>query len=121
MVGLLGGRMSTLDRAFVLQPFTDLFASSHSTVLLGLRLLEKVQTLPGPTDEELQFFQFSAGPSASDPENGRAHFKRWLLLKGFGDVQHQHRAAKIHRSYRHRSRSETIRWRRCRDSYEGIG
>lgn len=78
--------MSTpLDRKYVLQPFNDLIAACHSTVLLGLRLLEKVRTLPGPTAEELQFFQFIAELRASDSLSSKALFKRWLLLKGFGD------------------------------------
>jgi hypothetical protein len=55
-------------------------------VLLGLRLAEKVETFPGPTTEEIQFFQMRLGGPSDDLGQSKARFKRWILLNGLRDV-----------------------------------
>lgn len=78
--------MSTLNRRYVLEPFDNLIATCQSTVLLGLRLLENVRAFPAPTVEECQFFRFVPGQRPCDFTSSKAHFKRWILLKGLGDI-----------------------------------
>jgi hypothetical protein len=53
---------------------------------MGLRIIEKVDTFPGPTPEELQFFQLSFGGPVTDLEQSKVLFKKWILVNGFEDV-----------------------------------
>jgi hypothetical protein len=53
---------------------------------MGLRIVERLNELPLPTPEELQFFQLSFGAPSIDLEKNRSAFKRWLLLNGFQDI-----------------------------------
>jgi hypothetical protein len=53
---------------------------------MGLRIVERINELPGPTPEELQFFQLSFGAPSTNLEKNRSAFKRWLLLNGFQDI-----------------------------------
>ena len=78
--------MTTLNPAYVLAPFQALIANCQNNVLMGLRIVERVNELPLPTPEELQFFQLSFGAPSSDLEKNRSAFKRWLLLNGFQDI-----------------------------------
>jgi hypothetical protein len=79
-------KMQILNHGYVLQPFHNLISACQNNVLLGLRLLEKVDTFPGPTAEEVQFFQMAFGNSPSDLRQSKAQFKRWVLLNGLRDI-----------------------------------
>jgi hypothetical protein len=82
-------KLIDIDLQYILEPLSELFATCHSTVLFGLRLVEKVERFPEPTMKELQFIQIvsSIGNSRShDLLSSRANFKRWILRKGFGDI-----------------------------------
>lgn len=79
--------MGQLDPAYVTIPFIQMLENCHNNVLLGLRLVEKIEELPGPTDEELQFMQLTLGRSGgSDISRTKELFKRWLLMNGFEDI-----------------------------------
>jgi hypothetical protein len=78
--------MQILNRDYVLEPFHSLMSACQNNVLLGLRLIEKLEVFPGPTDEEIQFFQM---PFVGRPDvlcQSKSRFKRWILLNGLGDV-----------------------------------
>ncbi|WP_304511686.1 hypothetical protein [Desulfobacula sp.] len=80
--------MSNLNPAYVIIPFKQLLANCHNNVLLGLRLVEKIDKFPDPTNEELQLIQIqlSLGNRASDISQTKELFKRWLLINGFEDI-----------------------------------
>ena len=78
--------MSKLNPAYVLAPFQTVITSCQNNVLMGLRIVERINELPGPTPEELQFFQLSFGAPSTNLEKNRSAFKRWLLLNGFQDI-----------------------------------
>lgn len=78
--------MTSLNPAYVLAPFQNLIANCQNNVLMGLRIVERVNELPLPTSEELQFLQLSFGAPPTDLEKNRSDFKRWLLLNGFEDI-----------------------------------
>ncbi|GEM_PF-6834166 len=78
--------MTTLNPAYVLAPFQALITNCQNNVLMGLRIVERINKLPLPTPEELQFFQLSFGAPSIDLEKNRSAFKRWLQLNGFQDI-----------------------------------
>jgi hypothetical protein len=78
--------MPNLNRSYVLQPFQDLIAACRNNVLLGLRLMETMDTFPGPTAEETRFFQLLSGEPPDDLGRSKAIFRRWIILKGLGDI-----------------------------------
>ena len=78
--------MTTLNRNYVLAPFHNLISNCQNNVLMGLRIIEKVDTFPGPTPEELQFFQLSFGGPVTGLEQSKVPFKKWILVNGFEDV-----------------------------------
>jgi hypothetical protein len=53
---------------------------------MGLRLIERTDIFPAPSPEELQFISLSFGGRLLPLQESRARFKRWILLKGFGDI-----------------------------------
>lgn len=65
-----------------------MIANSHNNVLLGLRLVEKIDNFPEPTNEELKLIQiqFMSGKQASDINKTKELFKLWLLINGFEDI-----------------------------------
>jgi hypothetical protein len=75
-----------LNRNYVLEPFHNLISACQDNVLLGLRLVEKVGNFPGPTAEEMRFFQIAFGGPSDDLGQNKVRFKRWLLLNGLRDV-----------------------------------
>lgn len=79
--------MPTLDRSYVLEPFHNLIGQCQNNVLLGLRLVEEIEKIPGPTAEEARQFQLRFQIPAANPSERKARFKRWVLLKGLGDIQ----------------------------------
>ena len=84
--------MTALDRNYVLAPFHNLISNCQNNVLMGLRIIEKVDTFPGPTPEELQFFQLSFGGPVTDLEQSKVLFKKWIIVNGFEDVYKSIRA-----------------------------
>ena len=74
-----------LDKKYVLAPFQELLDKCRNTVLFGLRILEKIDVFPEPTQEELVLLQFSTG-HVGDVVDSKAVFKKWLLLTGFQDI-----------------------------------
>lgn len=80
--------MVELNPAYVVVPFKQLLTNCHNNVLLGLRLVEKIEKFPDPTDEELQLIQIQLllGDRASDIGRTKELFKRWLLINGFEDI-----------------------------------
>jgi hypothetical protein len=75
-----------LNRNYVLGPFHGLISTCQNNVLLGLRLVETVETFPRPTDEEKQLFEIAFGGVSDDLVQSKARFKRWVLLNGFRDI-----------------------------------
>jgi hypothetical protein len=78
--------MQTLNRSYVLEPFHSLINACQTNVLLGLRLTEKIETFPGPTAEEIQFFQMKFGGAPDDLGQSKVRFKRWILVNGLRDI-----------------------------------
>ena len=78
--------MQILDRSYVLEPFHNLIGACQNNVLLGLRLVEKIETFPGPTAEEIQFFQMTFGGPSDDIGQGKVRSKQWILLNGLRDI-----------------------------------
>ena len=80
--------MTKLNSAYVIIPFKQLLANCHNNVLLGLRLVEKIEIFPYPTNEELQLIQIQLllGNRASDISQTKELFKQWLLINGFEDI-----------------------------------
>src|SRR5580704_8373540 len=79
--------MSVINRDYILAPFQNLLAACQSNVLLGLRMVERMEILPGPTEEELLFIQVSPGGQDIALDERRSMFKRWIVMNGFGDIQ----------------------------------
>jgi hypothetical protein len=48
---------------------------------MGLRIVEKLDKFPEPTQEELQFFQLSIGGQITDIVKSKTLFKRWGFNK----------------------------------------
>jgi hypothetical protein len=78
--------MQMLSHDYVLEPFHALISNCQNNVLLGLRLVEKVEIFPGPTTEELQFLQLAFGQRPGDMGQSKVGFKRWILLNGLKDI-----------------------------------
>ena len=80
--------MTKLNPAYVIIPFKQLLANCQNNVLLGLRLVEKIDKFPDPTNEEVQLIkiQLLLGDRASDISRTKEMFKRWLLINGFEDI-----------------------------------
>ncbi len=76
-----------LDPTDVLAPFRELLGKCQSNVLLGLRLVERIERFPGPTAEESEFINHVSlmGP-AVDMLQGKKDFKAWVLRNGFEEV-----------------------------------
>ena len=53
---------------------------------MGLRITEKLDKFPEPTQEELQFFQLSIGGQVTDIAKSKMLFKKWVLVNGFEDI-----------------------------------
>jgi hypothetical protein len=75
-----------LNPHYVLAPFQNLLEECQNNVLMGLRLVEKIDKFPEPTQEELQFFQLSIGGQVTDIANSKSLFKKWVLVNGFEDI-----------------------------------
>jgi hypothetical protein len=75
-----------LNPSYVLEPFHNLISACQTNVLLGLRLVEEVETFPGPTAEEEKVFQLRFQEPAADLSESKVRFKRWIILKGLGDI-----------------------------------
>jgi len=71
---------------YVLAPFHDLLVDCQNNVLMGLRIVEKLDKFPDPTQEELQFFQLSMVGQVTDIGKSKSKFKKWVLVNGFEDV-----------------------------------
>src|ERR1041384_7804909 len=66
------GNNSMLDPTHVLAPFRELLGKCQSNVLLGLRLVERIEQFPGPTAEESEFInRFSLIGPAVDIIQGK--------------------------------------------------
>ncbi len=78
--------MPQLNPSYVLEPFHNLISACQTNVLLGLRLVEEVETFPGPTGEELTAFQLRFQENVTDLNASKARFKQWIILKGLGDI-----------------------------------
>jgi hypothetical protein len=76
----------TLDRNYVLEPFHALISTCQNNVLLGLRIVEKVEIFPIQTAEELQFIQLAFGGVPNNFDQSKVLFKRWILLNGLKDI-----------------------------------
>jgi hypothetical protein len=79
-----------LNKNYVLAPFHQLLSNCQTNVLLGLRLIEKIDQFPAPTPEELQFFQLSFQTVGVGQiytlDQTKELFTRWVLTNGFEDV-----------------------------------
>lgn len=71
---------------YVLAPFHSLLGNCQNNVLMGLRIVEKTDKFPEPTQEELQFFQLMIGRPITDIAKSKSLFKKWLLVNGFEDI-----------------------------------
>jgi hypothetical protein len=85
-----GSSPPRLNKNYVLAPFHQLLSNCQTNMLLGLRLIEKIDHFPPPTAEELQFFQLSfqtggVGQLQTLDQN-KALFTRWVLANGFEDI-----------------------------------
>jgi hypothetical protein len=80
------GYMAKLNHAYVLDPFHQLLTKCHTNVLMGLRLVEKIDAFPDPTAEEKRFLCLSFGGRVEALVESKASFKRWVLLNGLGDI-----------------------------------
>ena len=78
--------MMNLDPNYVLIPFQQLLGNCQNNVLLGLRLIEKVERFPEPTDEEKQFMQLALNGHITDINQSKLLFKEWILKNGFEEV-----------------------------------
>lgn len=70
----------------MLAPFHSLIGDAQNNVLLGLRIVEKVEYFPEPTAEELKFFQLSLGGKIADISESKTLFKKWVIVNGFEDI-----------------------------------
>ena len=97
MMNGVGSSPPRPNKNYVLAPFHQLLSNCQTNVLLGLRLIEKIDHFPPPTPEELQFFQLSfqtvgvGEPAALDQT--KESFTRWVLTNGFEDIHSSMRLA----------------------------
>jgi hypothetical protein len=76
-----------LDAKDVLAPFRELLEKSQGNVLLGLRLVERIERFPGPTAEEEDLIdRVSLMGPAVDMAQGKRDFKAWILRNGLEEV-----------------------------------
>ena len=78
--------MTKLNPNFVLHPFKELLGNCQNNVLLGLRLVEKIENFPEPTPEELQFMQLYFNGHITEINQSKSLFKQWVLKNGFEDI-----------------------------------
>lgn len=86
---LLGNiQKMTLNPNYVIAPFQQLLSYCQNNVLLGLRLIERIERFPDPTEEELNFIQIQINLNTYVPEIGQSKlvFKRWILKNGFEEI-----------------------------------
>src|SRR6266550_4186181 len=86
----VGSSPTRLNKNYVLAPFHQLLSKCQTNVLLGLRLVEKIDHFPPQTPEELQFFQLSFQTvrvgQLDALDQTKALFARWVLTNGFEDI-----------------------------------
>src|SRR5438874_1714053 len=76
-----------LDAKDVLAPFRELLGKSQGKVLLGLRLVERIEHFPGPTAEEEDLInRVSLMGPAVDMAQAKRDFKAWILRNGLEEV-----------------------------------
>jgi len=76
-----------LDAKDVLAPFRELLGKSQGNVLLGLRLVERIERFPSPTAEEQDLIhRVSLMGPAVDMAQGKRDFKAWILRNGLEEV-----------------------------------
>jgi hypothetical protein len=77
-----------LNPDYVLAPFQQLLGYCQTNVLLGLRLVERIEKFPGPTEEELEFsqIQIQLGRHVPDISDSKRLFKQWILRNGFEEI-----------------------------------
>lgn len=85
--------MATLNLNYVLGPLQALLGNSHNNVLLGLRIIESLEVLPGPTSDEQQRMQIQFIPPVTDVKERKALFTNWILVNGFKDINNAVRTA----------------------------
>lgn len=78
--------MKKLNPSYVLIPFQELIGNSQNNVLMGLRLVEKIDKFPEPTAEEMQFMQIYFNGHITEITKSKSLFKDWLLKNGFEDI-----------------------------------
>jgi hypothetical protein len=78
--------MVKLNPNYVLAPFHNLIGNCQSNVLMGLRIVEKVDAFPDPTSEELMFFQIQLHAPITDIRQSKTLFKKWILINGFREI-----------------------------------
>jgi hypothetical protein len=78
--------MTQLNPGYVFEPFHNLISACQTNVVLGLRLVEEIETFPGPTGEEVTAFQLRFQDTVADLNESKAQFKRWIIWKGLGDI-----------------------------------
>ncbi|MBP7052958.1 MAG: hypothetical protein KBE65_18285 [Phycisphaerae bacterium] len=80
--------MGILNPEYVIMPFKQLLANCHNNVLLGLRLVEKLEKFPDPSNEELQLVQIQLllGNRSLGLSQTKELFKQWILVNGFEDI-----------------------------------
>jgi len=78
--------MTYLNPNYVLIPFQQLLGNCQNNVLLGLRLSERVEKFPDPTDEELQFMQIYLNGHITDIRQSKIQYKQWILKNGFEEI-----------------------------------
>lgn len=77
---------------YVISVFEEFIKNSQNNVLLGLRLVEKIDQFPDPTGEELKLFQVYLNQQVSKIEETKGIFKNWIIKNGFEDIHYSLRA-----------------------------
>ena len=77
-----------LNPNYVIAPFQQLLSYCQTNVLLGLRLIERIERFPDPTREEVDFIQIQINLNSYVQEIGQSKllFKRWILKNGFEEI-----------------------------------
>ncbi|MCB9231271.1 MAG: hypothetical protein H6581_06400 [Bacteroidia bacterium] len=83
--------MSYSTPFYVLSLFPKLVGRCQNNVLLGLRLIEKIERFPDPTKEEIMLFQMILNEHLNDINESKLKFKRWILKNGFEDIHNYFR------------------------------
>ena len=70
----------------VILPLEELFQNQLPNILIGMRLSDKIDFFPEPTEDELKLQWVLNFYQGCDFTSSKVQYKKWLLQKGFEEI-----------------------------------